>query len=40
MPAAASATWPPPARCGIHRDFYADQVIVDGSRLYLLDFDL
>jgi Phosphotransferase enzyme family len=28
------------ATCGIHRDFYADQVIVDGSRLYLLDFDL
>jgi hypothetical protein len=28
------------ARCGIHRDFYADQVIVHGSRLYLLDFDL
>jgi hypothetical protein len=28
------------ARCGIHRDFYADQVIVEGSRLYLLDFDL
>lgn len=27
-------------RCGIHRDFYADQVIVHGSRLYLLDFDL
>jgi hypothetical protein len=25
---------------GIHRDFYADQVLVDGSRLYLLDFDL
>lgn len=25
---------------GIHRDFYPDQVIVDGSRLYLLDFDL
>ena len=25
---------------GIHRDFYADQVIIDGSRLYLLDFDL
>jgi hypothetical protein len=25
---------------GIHRDFYADQVIVDGARLYLLDFDL
>jgi hypothetical protein len=28
-----------PAR-GIHRDFYADQVIVDGDRLYLIDFDL
>ncbi len=26
--------------CGIHRDFYADQVIVNGSRLYLTDFDL
>jgi Ser/Thr protein kinase RdoA (MazF antagonist) len=25
---------------GIHRDFYADQVIIDGGRLYLLDFDL
>lgn len=25
---------------GIHRDFYADQVVVDGARLYLLDFDL
>lgn len=25
---------------GIHRDFYADQVLVDGERLYLLDFDL
>lgn len=24
----------------IHRDFYADQVIVDGPRLYLIDFDL
>ncbi len=30
----------PAAICGIHRDFYADQVVVDGSRLYLLDFDL
>ena len=28
------------APTGIHRDFYADQIIVDGSRLYLLDFDL
>lgn len=26
--------------CGIHRDFYADQVIFNGRRLYLLDFDL
>jgi aminoglycoside phosphotransferase (APT) family kinase protein len=26
--------------CGIHRDFYSDQVIVDGPRLYLIDFDL
>ncbi len=25
---------------GIHRDFYADQVVVDGTRLHLLDFDL
>ncbi len=25
---------------GIHRDFYADQIVVDGARLYLLDFDL
>jgi Ser/Thr protein kinase RdoA (MazF antagonist) len=25
---------------GIHRDFYPDQVIVDGERLWLLDFDL
>ncbi|MFZ9038918.1 MAG: phosphotransferase family protein [Gammaproteobacteria bacterium] len=28
------------ALCGIHRDFYADQVIVDRDRLWLLDFDL
>ncbi|MFO1512646.1 MAG: glycosyltransferase [Verrucomicrobiota bacterium] len=25
--------------CGIHRDFYSSQVIVDGSRLWLIDFD-
>jgi Ser/Thr protein kinase RdoA (MazF antagonist) len=25
---------------GIHRDFYPDQVIVDGEHLYFLDFDL
>ena len=24
----------------IHRDFYHDQVIIDGSRVYLLDLDL
>ena len=26
--------------CGIHRDFYADQVIADGARLWVIDFDL
>jgi hypothetical protein len=26
--------------CGIHRDLYADQIVVDGPRLYLLDLDL
>ena len=26
--------------CGIHRDFYSDQVLVDGDRLTLVDFDL
>lgn len=31
---------PEPKRCGIHRDFYSDQVIVDGNRLYLIDLDL
>jgi aminoglycoside phosphotransferase (APT) family kinase protein len=34
------ASAPVPSPCGIHRDFYADHVIVDGPRLYLLDFDL
>lgn len=33
-------TVPEPEACGIHRDFYADQVIVDGERLSLIDFDL
>lgn len=28
------------ATCGIHRDFYPDQVLVEGSRVCLLDFDL
>jgi hypothetical protein len=34
------AATPVPIPCGIHRDFYSAQVIVDGSRLWLLDFDL
>lgn len=29
-----------PQPCGIHRDFYQDQVIVHGERLFLIDFDL
>jgi aminoglycoside phosphotransferase (APT) family kinase protein len=37
-----AATIPAPSDrlTGIHRDFYADQVLVDGDRLILLDFDL
>jgi len=31
---------PEPRMCGIHRDFYADQVVVNGRRICLLDFDL
>ncbi|MGR9037607.1 MAG: phosphotransferase family protein [Gammaproteobacteria bacterium] len=31
---------PPGETCGIHRDFYPDQVIFGGNRLYLIDFDL
>ena len=31
---------PAPVPTGIHRDFYADQVVVDGERLTLIDFDL
>jgi Phosphotransferase enzyme family len=34
------AATPEPTPCGIHRDFYPDQVIVDGPRLHLIDFDL
>jgi hypothetical protein len=30
----------PPRACGIHRDFYPAQVMVDGARICLLDFDL
>jgi len=37
---AAATPLPPSQRRGIHRDFYPDQVLVDGDRLYLLDFDL
>lgn len=35
-----AAAPPGPEPCGIHRDFYPDQVLVNGPRLYLLDFDL
>ena len=31
---------PVAAEAGIHRDFYADQVIVDGDRTWLVDLDL
>lgn len=34
------ASVPPVPTAGIHRDFYPDQVLVDGARLYLLDLDL
>ncbi|MGH3147611.1 MAG: phosphotransferase family protein [Rubrobacter sp.] len=34
-----AATREPDPR-GIHRDFYADQVIVDNERMHLIDFDL
>ncbi len=35
-----AASVPDSLPCGIHRDFYASQIIVDGPRLWLLDFDL
>ncbi len=35
-----AASVPAPRTCGIHRDFYPAQVIVDGARLWLIDFDL
>lgn len=35
-----AAAIPPAAERPIHRDFYPDQVMVDGSRLFLLDLDL
>lgn len=31
---------PPHEFCGIHRDFYPQQIVVDSERIYLLDFDL
>ena len=34
------AMLPPGEICGIHRDFYPDQIIVHDARLYLIDFDL
>ncbi|MGH3089947.1 MAG: phosphotransferase family protein [Rubrobacteraceae bacterium] len=34
------ASLPAPKLVPIHRDFYADQVLVDGERIRLLDFDL
>jgi glycosyltransferase involved in cell wall biosynthesis len=37
---ALAASVAAPAVCGIHRDFYPAQVIVDSSRLWLIDFDL
>ncbi len=35
-----AASVPDPVPCGIHRDFYPDQVLVDGDRLSIVDFDL
>jgi aminoglycoside phosphotransferase (APT) family kinase protein len=37
---ALGASVPAPQECGIHRDFYPAQVVVDGERIYLIDFDL
>ena len=31
---------PAPVLTGIHRDYYPDQILLAGSRLYLIDFDL
>ncbi|MFT3757610.1 phosphotransferase [Thauera sp.] len=35
-----AAALPQAAACGVHRDFYPDQVLVDGETVVLLDFDL
>ncbi len=37
---AAAARLPAAPPCGIHRDFYPEQLIVDGDRLHLVDLDL
>ena len=37
---ALAASVPQARFCGIHRDFYSNQVIVDRARVWLLDFDL
>ncbi|TJZ89872.1 hypothetical protein FA743_17460 [Paracoccus gahaiensis] len=37
---AALAALPPGPDCGIHRDFYVDQVLIDGDRVWLVDLDL
>lgn len=34
------ASTPELKQCSIHRDFYGDQILVNGDRLYLIDFDL
>lgn len=34
------SSMPEPGAAGIHRDFYPGQVIVNGNRIYLVDFDL
>lgn len=36
---AAREADPRTPRCGIHRDFHPDQVLVDGAQIVLLDFD-
>jgi hypothetical protein len=35
-----AALLPEPQWCGSHRDFYADQVLVTETRLFMIDFDL
>lgn len=36
----ALAALPPEATVGIHRDFYPDQILIDGGRAWILDLDL